>query len=252
MKGVNKLSILFILVVLFTGILSACTANTSTGIQETAEIANPAPGEELTAEPAEELTLAPTAEPQPTAVSTVIPSPTALPELKVEEFNAWCIPAGYGNLPEVSTSAMPENGRAATVDGDIVTLLYPDSVCVFSFTFNQPAPQGLNLTWLNLTGADVPWLETPLQADPQNTAIAFGTATHTYVVSPPLWGVDYLIQLKNDDGIALWENTIHMERDWQPELCWNGVLPDPVTLLCIKQQDLHPWDPGYCMYNTCP
>ena len=155
-------------------------------------------------------------------------------------------------MPEVSSSSMPEKGRAAIAKGDVLTVLYPDSICTFYFTFNQAAPQGLSLNWLNTTGADTPWLEIPLRTDPENAAIAFGTATHTYVVSPPLWGVDYLIQLKNDDGTALWENTIHMERDWQPELCWNGVLPDPVTLLCIKQQDLHPWDPGYCMYNTCP
>jgi hypothetical protein len=248
MKHVTKLSALLIVAVLFAGILSACSANTPTAAEVPAQTANPAPVDEMTTEPSEE----PTAEPQPTLAPTVETSPTPLPELKVEGFNAWCIPARYGIMPEVSSSVMPEYGRAAVAKGDVLTVLYPDSICAFIFTFNQPAPQGLSLNWLYTTGAETPWLEVPLRADPQNGAIAFGTATHSYVVSPPLWGIDYRLQLKAGDGTSLWENTIHMERDWQPELCWNGVLPNPVTLLCIKQQDLHPWDPGYCMFNTCP
>jgi len=239
-----------ILAVLLVGTLAACVATTPAA--EEAAPATEVPVEEATADPSEEATQEPTAEPKPTAAPTAIPSPTALSELKVEEFNAWCIPARYGILPEVNSSNLPENGRAATTDGDVLTLLYPDSICAFTFTFNQPAPQGLQLNWLNTSGSDAPWLEVPLQADPQNPAIAFGSTTHTYVVSPPLWFIDYRLQLLAEDGTALWEDTIHLERDWQPELCWNGVLPNPVTLLCIKQQDLHPWDPGYCMYNTCP
>ena len=252
MKLATKYVPLIILAVLLIGILAACTAKTPAAEEAALATEISAPVEEATSEPVKELTQEPTAEPRPTALPTAVPTPTALPELKVDAFNAWCMPAGYGKLPEVTSSAMLENGRAATVKGDMMTLLYPDSVCVFSFTFNQAAPQGLSLAWLNKTGADVPWLETPLQADPQNNAIAFGTETHTYVISPPLWGVDYKLRLLAEDGTSLWEDAIHMGRDWQPELCWNGVLPDPVTLLCIKQQDLHPWDPGYCMYNTCP
>lgn len=251
MKNATKCIPLIILAALLVGILAACTTTPAT--EEAAPATKiPAPSEEATAEPLEETTQEPTAEPQPTAEPTAIPIPTALPELKVEEFNAWCMPEKFGLLSEVSSSSMPENGRAATVEGEVLTLLYPDSICVFSFTFNQPAPENLKLNWLNTTGSGAPWLEIPLRADPQDNAIAYGTTFHTYVINPPLWSIDYRLQVQAEDGTNLWENTIHLEKDWQPEVCWNGVLPNPVTLLCIKQQDLHPWDPGYCMYNTCP
>nr|MBP8858203.1 hypothetical protein [Anaerolineaceae bacterium] len=164
MKHATKYVPLIILAVLLIGILAACTVKTPAAEEAAPATEISAPVEEATAEPVEELKQEPTAEPQPAATPTAVPTPTALPELQVDAFNAWCMPAGYGVMPEVTSSVMLENGRAATVKGDVMTLLYPDSFCVFSFTFNQAAPQGLSLVWLNKTGADVPWLETPLQA----------------------------------------------------------------------------------------
>lgn len=252
MKRKKRDVLLLIIAVMFIGILTACSANTPAGVEEPAAAATAVPVEEMAVEPSPEPTQEPTAEPKPTQVPTAVPSPTAMPELQVEEFTAWCMPEKFGLLPEVSSSAMPEYGRAAVANNGVLTVLYPDSICTFSFTFNQPAPQGLNLDWMNTIGSEDPWLSIPLLTDPQNPAIAYGTTTHDYVVRPPLWFIDYNLRLIGEDGESIWTNTIHLERDWQPEVCWNGVLPDPVTLLCIKQQDLHPWDPGYCLYHDCP
>ncbi len=166
--------------------------------------------------------------------------------------NAWCMPAAYGMPPVVESAAMPENARAFTQDGDQIKLIYPDSVCVFSFTFNQIAPEGLNLEWYDAGKSTSPWNVIPLHSDPADGNTAFGTTNHTFVIEPPFWFISYSIALLANDGTKLWDSSIYLERDWQPELCWNGVLPNPVTLACTKQQDLHPVDPGYCLFHACP
>lgn len=246
----RKLKFIFSVLISFSiilGILAACTGMGT----ETADI--PAATLQLATEiqPTTEPTLQPTPELEPTLEPTPLPSLTPIPALAVVEFHAWCMPEKFGIAPVVSSAALPENGRTATLDGDVLTLLYPDSVCVFSFTFNQSAPDGMSLEWLYRSGSESPWWTIDLQPDPTNPQTLFGTTTHSYIINPPLWFIDYRLQLHDSDGAVLWEAPMHLERDWQPELCWNGVLPNPVTLLCIKQQDLHPWDPGYCMFNTC-
>ncbi len=247
MRKLRLLLAVLISLSIILGLLTACSTTNS----ETTDTPAATLQQVIESQPTAEPTLQPTSEVQPTVEPTPLPSPTPIPALEVQEFHAWCMPEKFGIAPEVTSAAMLENSRTATLVGEVWTLLYPDSVCVFSFTFNQAAPGGISLALLYKSSSEIPWWTIDLRSDTTNPQTLFGTTTHSYIINPPLWYIDYRLQLRDSDSTVLWEAPIHLERDWQPELCWNGVLPNPVTLLCIKQQDLHPWDPGYCMYNTC-
>ncbi len=246
----NRSGLLFFTMVFFmSGALSACSGKTSATEINTLSTASPVPSATSTIE----ATIPPTATQEPTLEPTFTATVTPIPALEVKEVNAWCMPAIYGAVGAITSASMPENGRAATQTSDgTISLLYPDSICTFSFTFNQVSPEGLSLKWFEESNLITPWLTMNLQTDPENEQVAFSTTNHSYVVAPPLWFIDYHIQLQAQDGSVLWEGPIHLERDWQPELCWNLVLPNPVTLLCAKMQDLHPWDPGYGIIDLTP
>ncbi len=246
----NKIGLFLVVMIFLMSIaLSACSGSFSTIENTTPTVVNLA----ASPTPTTESTISPTPTQEPTLEPTATATSTPIPALEVETVNAWCVPEIYGSAGTITSAAMPENGRAASqTDDGTMSLLYPDSVCVFSFTFNQTSPEGLVLKWFEKSNLVTPWLNMNLQTDPTNEQISFGTTNHSYIIAPPLWFIDYHIQLQSQDGSVLWESPIHLERDWQPELCWNLVLPNPVTLLCAKMQDLHPWDPGYGIIDLTP
>jgi hypothetical protein len=69
--------------------------------------------------------------------------------------------------------------------------------------------------------------------------------THSYIVNPPMWHARYRLEIQSADGTVLFSTPLLYQRKWQAERCWNGNMPNPTTLRCPLQQDLHPWDTGY-------
>ena len=69
--------------------------------------------------------------------------------------------------------------------------------------------------------------------------------THTYIVNPPVWRAKYRLEIQSGEGEVLFSTPLIYQRKWQAERCWNGNMPNPTTLRCPLQQDLHPWDAGY-------
>ncbi len=213
----------------------AASAPTATATVE--PTATPAPSN--TPEPTLTATLPPPTEtPAPTA--TVTPDPNALPV----GISGWCLP------DEVMVSAAsdpmkpPEAALIGTmVENGLEIRNQPFSVCVFRYTFEQAAPQGLTLEIYDIN-QKTPWWKaelTPVEGHP-NTV--YTQLRHTYIIDPPLWEVHFEFAVRDSGGAELQRDVVNLYK-WETGICWQGNKPDPVTLYCPLQQDLHPWDLGY-------
>jgi hypothetical protein len=161
-----------------------------------------------------------------------------------DSLSAWCIQEGVA-LSYISDPLKPlDNVRTGTiVNGALEVRNLPAGACVFIYSFNQPAPQGLKLQVFDSLNKE-PWLTadlTPVQGQPQSAAV---TLTHSYIVAPPAWEIHYQFALIDANGTELRRDPVNLHR-WEPAICWNGQKPNVFTLRCPLQQDLHPWDPSY-------
>lgn len=189
----------------------------------------------------------PTATPEPTATATatatVTPAPTLGPA-DGESFSAWCVEEGVSTQYITDPLTPLDTNRPGAVrDGALEVRNLPAGACVFLYTFNQPAPQGLKLNVYDTLSAE-PWLTAdlvPVESRPETVAAVL---THAYIVAPPAWDISYTFAVVDSAGSELRRDPVNLHR-WEPPLCWNGMKPDLVTLRCPLQQDLHPWDPGY-------
>lgn len=195
-------------------------------------------------------TTAPTA---PTLTSTPLPptetplpstTPTIDPAALKPGISAWCLPA------EVLVSAAsdplkpPERANMGVMENGALEIKnMPFSVCVFLYTFTQAAPEGLKLEVYEMN-QKTPWLKADLKPVEGKADTVYTHLRHSYIIDPPLWNIGYEFVVRDAAGAEIQRDTVNLHR-WATGMCWQGTYPDPVTLYCPLQQDLHPWDPGY-------
>jgi hypothetical protein len=158
--------------------------------------------------------------------------------------SGWCLPENV----LISAGSDPLNPPAVAQIGKIIDSALeirnmPFSLCNFMYLYNQPAPTGLKLEIYDINQKK-PWWTTELMPVNGNPNMVYAPLRHTYIVNPPLWNIGYEFVVRDTTGNELNHNRVNLHR-WATGLCWQGTLPDPVTLYCPLQQDLHPWDPGY-------
>jgi hypothetical protein len=184
-------------------------------------------------------TTAPTASLAATAVPSAAPTATALPALAVMDqgFQVWCLPVDALN-PATQPSAPPAGARiGAFVDYMKSTrVIIPASACTLAYTFNQPLPEGVSIEAHYFYGG-APWLTATLVPSADNPAVASLSLNQPDVVNPPLWRVNYLFVVKyagkdlRSDVVSFYKPTAR---------CWEGSLPDPVTLTCPSSDSREP------------
>lgn len=182
----------------------------------------------------------------PLPTPTPLPLPSATPELALAQdgLSAWCLPPNVLVSAASDPLAPPAKAELSKVEkGALEIRNMPFSVCNFLYTFNQPAPDGLTLEIYD-QGQKTPWWKTDLSPISDKPTIAYTALRHTYIIDPPLWNVSYDFVLRDSSGTELHRDRVNLHR-WVTGLCWQGTYPDPITLYCPPQQDLHPWDPGY-------
>ncbi len=253
-----KTGTLFTLMTLACSVLvTACVQTTpqpvAANTQPPAPIATAVPSTATlppTAVPPTETAVAPTATPT-TAPPTATTAPTALPTLALAQdgVSAWCLRPDT-QAEQIRTAFNdplnpPANALVGqAVDGAFEVRNLPASGCMFDFTFNQPAPEGLKLQVFDQSNSG-PWLTRDLQpvtGQPETVTVAL---THSMIVAPPWWDVNYRFSIVDSEGNELWKDTIGMHR-WNIDYCWNGRKPFNVNNpRCTLVQDLHPSDPGY-------
>lgn len=192
----------------------------------------------------------PTPTPAPTATATTAPTatqpPTATPApLAAEAVQGWCLPED-ATLAMIGSPLDPAAGAriGALENGALEIRNLPALACVFSYTLNNPAPEGLQLQVFEARAAE-PWLTAQLAPVEGSPNIVAATLRHTYIIAPPRWDWSYTFALVDSaTGTELRRDTVNMHR-WEPELCWNQRKPNVITGLCPLPQDQHPWDPWY-------
>jgi hypothetical protein len=189
-----------------------------------------------TALPSPMPTTASTATPEPTATATQPPTATPLPALAVlaNGFNAWCAPQNSGATRPTGPAA-PDYARKLVVNGSQLTVPIPATLCVISFRFNQPAPDGAMLTFFD---GNNPFLKLPLSQADGAPEEAWQVVMHSYVVNPPFWSVNYRLSVTTADGKELWTAPVTFAKPL-PKPCPYGGYPDPVTMYCTPTD---PWE----------
>lgn len=215
----------WIILILAAVILAACSPAaqpTPTVVAEPTE----------TTVPTVTATAAPSATPEPTA--TPLPSPTAVSPLALaaDGFNAWCLPIDFYSAPESGTApwVMPDGARPISESLGYAGLQVPALSCTLVFTFNQAMPQGAELKAYQGTDMN-PWLTAKLLPAGDDPQVGYVVLDHSYIINPPYWEILYRFALSTADNSELWSDTIRIFKA-TPEACWDGSLPNPVTLEC--------------------
>ncbi|MBE0696153.1 MAG: hypothetical protein IH586_04455 [Anaerolineaceae bacterium] len=180
-------------------------------------------------------TLAPTATLEPTA-TPVPPTATPMPPLAVldDGFNVWGAPLDYAGTKAQGPDE-PAYARKMVKTADLLQASIPATYCVVVYHFNQPVPAGLTLAFID--GKSI-FLKQPLVAAEGQPDVAWTSVSHSYVINPPLWWVDYTLTVLDPAGKEIWTNPVQFAKPL-PEPCIYGGLPDPVTMWCTITD---PWE----------
>ena len=107
-------------------------------------------------------------------------------------------------------------------------MIIPASSCTLAYTFNQPVTPEVQLEAYYFYGG-APWLTTALTPSPDDPNVGIFFLNQPYVLDPPLWRVDYrfVVRLAGQEARS---DLVSFNK--LVERCWEGSLPDPVTLAC--------------------
>lgn len=223
--------------------LASCSQETPIPFVEPTEFIPPTtvpPTATATLLPSPTATQPPTATPEPTATPTQPPTATPVPVLAIQPdgFDAWCAPEEYAGTRPSSPDA-PDYARKMVAKDTRILVPIPATYCVMVYRFNRPVPEGTVLTFYDGTN---PFLKLPLLAADGNPNEAWASVTHSYVINPPLWFVDYRLSVTGSDGQELWSNPVRFAKPL-PEPCPFGGYPDPVTMWCTPTDpwEIEPW-----------
>jgi type II secretory pathway pseudopilin PulG len=199
--------------------LLAANAATESAVSSIAS-ATPVP----TIEPSPTATMQPTAEPTMTAIPTV-----GLDETGVE---IWSLSIDYITM-DVDTiqdqDAYPDE-RLGIEKNDVLNVQIPAANVVVEAHFNQPMPSGVKVELFDLD-AVTPWFEGTMTAKPDDATTGVFVIHHGFVLNPPYWEVTYPIKIVSDSGEVFWVKDVRFFKS-EPNTCWDGSIPDPVTLYC--------------------
>ena len=152
----------------------------------------------------------------------------------------WCLPGGTVYPKDPAQITKPDNAVDAFYDGITLAIEGPASAC---FVFIPDDGVNANNTVAIYDKSNSGAWYTRQFHESQDGLIAI--LKHSYIIDPPYWIVHYRMEMLDENGEVLFEAPLTYSRNWLPEPCWNGKMPNPVTYLCELQQDQHPWDAWY-------
>lgn len=233
---IDRRFILILVSILVLGIIgSGCKAKTTTN--EAAQVPTedlPVAVEEIA--PTATFTLEPTVEPSPTPteVPTEIPTETPIPELGLVDngVSFWSIPldSGVVSINTVGTSDDYVESKVGVLENDMMNVQVPANYVVAEVHFNQTLPNGTKLQIFEI-GALSPWYEGLFAVDANDGNSGILLINHQYIINPPFWEITYHAKIVDGTGKVYWENDLRIFKAL-PNTCWDGSLPDPVTLYC--------------------
>lgn len=232
----KPLHLLFIpLLAIITIFLGSCSGNT---ISE-AEL-NPTKVVEEIMEPTITPTIKPTEQPSPTATleptiePTLEPTQTPIPELGIVDdgLTMWSVPQRdyyFVSNAELSREYFPEVFEGF-IKNERMNVRIPASIIVVEVGFNQDVPLGVEFQIFNPNINKAVYVVEAIPSSEDPTKGLF-FLNQNFILDPPFWEITYHAKLVGFEGKILWENDLRLFKPL-PNTCWDGSLPDPVTLYC--------------------
>ena len=131
--------------------------------------------------------------------------------------------------------------REGQIEGSVISANVPVLSCMLEVEFPQ-AMSGSIKAAVYQNRDPKPWYEKgllPVEGKP-NTYYAI--LNHQYIIDPPYWDLEYGLKIEDNENIY-WEGTLALSRAFSG-LCWEGSMPDPVTLECpytdVLEREPHP------------
>ena len=146
----------------------------------------------------------------------------------------WCMPLGSPEPGDTDYGryGMPAAGRPGVVENGMNTMHIPGQYCTLVFEFSSQIGTGGKVEVKQVQN-NLTFYEVDLIPSAANPNIGYAHLYHNYVVNPPLWNITYLIEAVDANGTTRWSGEVLFKKT-QPDLCWDGSIPDPVTLSCPK------------------
>ena len=152
----------------------------------------------------------------------------------------WCLPEGITYPKDPTQIEKPKDAVDAFFDGTTVYITGPSNGC-FVYLPDEKDNIGNTIAIYDNSNSG-PWYKLTFNESKDGLVAIMN---HTYITNPPYWRINYRMELLDETGDVLFEAPLTYSRKWAPNICWNGKLPNPTTLLCELQQDQHPWDAWY-------
>lgn len=148
--------------------------------------------------------------------------------------SGWCMPLGSTGPGDIDYGryGMPVTGRPGRVEDGMNVMHIPGEYCTLIFEFSSPVGSGGKVEVKQIHNNQT-FYEVDLTPSAANPNISYAHLYHNYVITPPLWGVSYLIEAVDGNGSTRWSGEILFQKT-DPGLCWDGSTPDPVSMWCPK------------------
>lgn len=186
---------------------------------------------------------APTDEPTAMPTATSIPTETAAVSATKTGLKILCLSTDY-DLPINSSSAFTDATtyvRESTVTEASAEVTIPVRACAVYLTTDHPLDDSAVVA-LYEAKSPTPWLSKPLQKVDGQDNTYYAILDHQYVIDPPYWGLTYTMKI-SDANQVYWNGDLVLNRTFNG-LCWEGSMPDPVTLQCpftdVLEREPHP------------
>lgn len=122
---------------------------------------------------------------------------------------------------------------APTTEGIKITI--PVRACAVFVTFTEPLNEDVQVEVFQASDTQA-WYTRSLVKDEQSENTYFTVMSHQYIIDPPYWNLNYRMRVQGPTR-TYWEGALLVSRIFNG-LCWEGSVPDPVTLKCPNADKL--------------
>jgi hypothetical protein len=170
--------------------------------------------------------------------ATMTETVASAPGLTADGLKIYCLPNDFDLA--ISSSTVFTNTqydiRKATIHESAVEVVIPVKACAVFATFTQPLSNETSLEIFQASDPN-PWLsEVLMETEQEDGFTYFAVLDHPYIIDPPYWNLTYTMKIKEASQLY-WEGSLDVSRAFAG-LCWEGSVPDPVTLKCPQGDKL--------------
>jgi hypothetical protein len=239
--GIVILALIIAIIVLSIGqkeqkISYEATLASITGVAQTLNEENISANVDITATPTEVT---------PKVTATMV-EPTEIPDMATPElptdqqistFSYVCMDNNYDStIKEYSSfDRNTASFRESDISDGVINASIPVLACMVEVEVLQPVSEDLYVAFYQARDS-APWYEIKLEPVSGKDNRYYAIVNHQYLIDPPYWNLSYGLKIQDNETVY-WEGSLILTRPFSG-LCWEGSMPDPVTLKCPQADSL--------------